>query len=234
MGQHDPPRPGPPAEPDRVVDRRVPEERLRSDLVGEQERVVQQHVGVAGELERGGVVLAPPLGPRPERRGAVVGQVRDHARPVADPVTERRAALVRYRPGLDREALGLQLPRRHRAEGPRAAQLARPDREVRRRHALGQRLLRGGAVFLLGQQQADPRSLPVPAGEERQPVHMIPVQVGEQDRAVERLAAEQRRDLTQAGARVQDQRRPGIVVVRDGHAGSVPAVAKEVGTGRRG
>src|SRR5580692_10717025 len=234
MGQHDPPRPGPPAEPDRVVDRRVAEEGLGGDLVGEQERVVQQHVGAARELERGGVILAPPLWSRPERRGAVVGQVRDHARPVADPVTERRAALVRYRPRLDREALGLQLPGRDGAEGPRAAQLARPDREVRRRHALGQRLLRAGAVVLLGQQQADPRSLAVAAGEERQPVHVIPVQVSEQDRAIERLAAEQRRDLPQAGAGVEDQRRPGRAVVRDRHARGVPAVTEEVGAGRRG
>ncbi len=41
-----------------------------------------------------------------------------------------------------------------------------------------------GVRLLVGEQQGDPGVVPVPAPEERQPVHMVPVQVGEQDGAV--------------------------------------------------
>ena len=53
-----------------------------------------------------------------------------------------------------------------------------------------------------GSSKRDPGVLPVAAPEEREPVHVIPVQVSEQDGAGERLAAEQRGDLAEAGARV--------------------------------
>ena len=61
-------------------------------------------------------------------------------------------------------------------------------------------------------------SVAVAAPEEREPVNMVPVQVGEEDGAGERLAAEQRGDLAEAGARVEHERRPGRVVVADRHA----------------
>ena len=61
--------------------------------------------------------------------------------------------------------------------------------------------------LLLGQQQGDPGVLAVAGREERQPVHVIPVQVREQDRAGERLAAQQPGDPAQAGAGVEDEPR---------------------------
>ena len=105
---------------------------------------------------------------------------------------------------------------------------------MRRRHAAFEHRLGAGAVLLLGQQQRDQGAFGVPGPEKRQPVHMVPVQVREQDRAGERPAAQQRGDLPQAGPGVEDERRLRVVVVGDGHAGGVTAVAEELGSWRRG
>src|SRR5208282_4437413 len=131
VGQHDPSRPGPLAQADRIVGCCVAERGLGRNLLGQQERIVQQQVNVAGEIKRVPVVLTPSLRSRPEGRGAVIRQVGDHAGPVADPVAECRAALVRDLPCLDREALCLQRPWRDGAEGPGAAQPARRYRKMR-------------------------------------------------------------------------------------------------------
>ena len=62
-------------------------------------------------------------------------------------------------------------------------------------------------VTLRGQQQRHPRVVPVAAAEERQPEAVVPVQVGQQDRAAERVTAEQPGDPAQPGARVEQEHR---------------------------
>ena len=81
MGQHHPARPGPPAEAHRVLGGSVAERRFRGDLRGQQEAVVDQHVGVVGQVERGLVVLAPAVRARAELGRAVVGEVGETACP---------------------------------------------------------------------------------------------------------------------------------------------------------
>ena len=138
VGQQDPPGTGPAAQAHRVVRRRVAERGLGGNLVRPQERVVDQHVHARGQGECAGMVLTPPLGARPQRGGAVIGNVGDRRMPVADPVPEGPAALVRDLPRLHREALGLEHARRQRAERPFAPQAAWRYREVRRGHPPGQ------------------------------------------------------------------------------------------------
>ena len=64
VGQQDAAGAGPPGQGDRVVRRRVAEGRLGGDLVGPQERVVDQQVHARGQGERVGVILAPAVGAR--------------------------------------------------------------------------------------------------------------------------------------------------------------------------
>jgi hypothetical protein len=61
---------------------------------------------------------------------------------------------------------------------------------------------------------------------------MVPVQVGEQDRAVERCALQQWRYALDPDTRVEYQRRFRGVVMRERQTGGVPAVADEVDAGR--
>ena len=87
--EHHRPRAGAPRELHRVVADRVPVARFRRELLGEELRIVDQHVGVARELERGGVVLAEPVLARAERGGTVVGQIGERGVPVTDAIPER-------------------------------------------------------------------------------------------------------------------------------------------------
>ena len=93
-------------------------------------------------------------------------------------------------------------------------------------HGLGAR-----AVSWSGISSADPRVVTVPAGEERQAVHMVPVQVGEQDGAVNGVAVQQgvtrRRPCRRRGSAWA-----GRAVAGNGDAGRVAAVAEELGAGR--
>ena len=56
---------------------------------------MDEHVGVAGELERGGVVGTEAVLAGAERRRAVIGHIGERRVAVADAIAERRAALVR-------------------------------------------------------------------------------------------------------------------------------------------
>src|SRR5690348_16459565 len=81
-------------------------------------------------------------------------------------------------------------------ERPAVAQLAGNDRKVGRREGPAQQLLR---VFaLIGQQQRDLRVRVIAGRKERQTVSVIPVQMTEDDRADERLAAEGLRQARQS------------------------------------
>ena len=125
-------RAGGPRELDGVVGDGVSEVGLGGELLGEQLRVVDEQVGVVGELERGGVVLAEAMLAGAERGGAVVGHVGERRVLVADAVAERPPALVRDLARKHGEALDLVLARGERRERPMPAQLRGRDREVRR------------------------------------------------------------------------------------------------------
>ncbi len=113
-------RPGAAGELDRVVRDRVAEVGLGGQLGGKQLGVVQERVGIARELERGGVVGAEAVLAGAERRRAVVGHVGERRVAVADPVAERAPALVRDLAREHGEALDL---RARRGRSCRAANL---------------------------------------------------------------------------------------------------------------
>ena len=217
----------------------MPEARLGGHLLGDQLSVVHEQVGVRGEVEHRVVVRAEAVRARAEHRRAVVGHVGERAPPVADPVADRPAALVRDLPGLDGEPLGLELAGRHRGERPVTPQLSRRDREEGRRHHPGQQPLSrpasvAGGPALVRQQQPDPRVVPVAAAEERQPEAVIPVQVGQQDRARERRAAQQPGGVRQPGSGVKQEHRAAVAVMRHRDARRVAPVTDVGGAGRGG
>ncbi len=132
---------------------------------------------------------------------------------VADAVSERPPALVRHLAREDAKPLELVLAGIERSEVPVAAQVVWADREVRRRHRSGQHARRLGTVLLSRDPERDPRIRMIGSAAERQALDVIPMQVREHDRARERSAAEQRRQLCYPGASVEHQRRrrgPGL------------------------
>ena len=85
-----------------------------------------------------------------------------------------------------------------------------------------------GPTRLLGDVHVDPGVVTVAGGEERDPLHVVPVQVAEHDRAVEGRTLEQRGQRPDPGAGVQGEDRRGRGVRGDHDARGVPAVADEV------
>ena len=59
-----------------------------------------------------------------------------------------------------------------------------------------------------GNNRQTSRVLAITGAEERQPLHVVPVQVAQQDGAAERRVAEQPGETPEAGAGVEEQRRP--------------------------
>ena len=98
------------------------------------------------------------------------------------------------------------------------------DRKVRRGHEPAEH---GLGVTLGGSVEVDARPGPVAGGEEREPLSVVPVEVSEQDRPIERFLAEQLARAADTRTGFEDQRRsPGIVAEHD--TGGVPAVAVEL------
>jgi hypothetical protein len=103
---------------------------------------------------------------------------------------------------------------------------------VRRRHRPAQHPFGVSAALLVRQQQGDLSVVTVRAAEERQALDVVPVQVSEEDGPGKRLAVQQRDDPADARSGVENDCRRRIVM-GDGYAGGVPAVAEEV-RARRG
>jgi hypothetical protein len=102
---------------------------------------------------------------------------------------------------------------------------------VRRGHRPAEYLLGAAAVLLVGQQHGDLSVVMVTAAEERQALDVVPVQVSEQDRPGERLAVQQPGHPADSRSGVEDKRRRRVVM-SDGDAGGVTAVAHEVQASR--
>ena len=95
-----------------------------------------------------------------------------------------------------------------------AAQARGTDRKMRWRHRACHHRDR---VTLRRLRTHDTRVVAIGRWEERDALHMVPMQVGEQDRSVERRAVEFLCEVLQAGAPVEDERRQ-LVIDGDGEA----------------
>jgi hypothetical protein len=223
VGEHEFADPARLGEGDRVVDGGMAEDGGQLVLPGQVGRVVEQD----------GHAFDEPAGVRCRPAGEdMVGQVGDVGAVTADPVAEGPATFVRHLGRGDGERPDAVLPRPQPAGAPATAQPPRPYREARRRHGAAQQ---GpcGAPALRRQPQVHGGVGTVDARAERQPVHMVPVQVSEQDGAPEGSGAEHAVEVAQACAGVQHERGRIVAVGGDGYAGGVPAVADKRGAGRR-
>ena len=164
-----------------VVDRAVAPGGLRRELVDGVLRVVDQQVGAVAEVEHG-------VGDRVAVGGhLVVGQVGDRGAAHLDPVAVGEPD-VGHRAHLHLGAVELEVLVPHVVEADVAEQLLGGDREERRPHELAERGAEAAGVVL-------GRAVHVEAGaglehrrEERQALHVVPVDVGDQRRAREGLA----------------------------------------------
>jgi hypothetical protein len=135
----------------------------------------------------GAASCSSPDRPAPaETERGIVGEVGEAGLAVADAEAEGLAALVRYLPGQDLETLRMRHALGEPIEGPPRAELAGPHREVRRRQPTGE----GGDRVVAGgwKHHADPVRRAGARGEEREPVHVVPVQVRQQNGASERAS----------------------------------------------
>ena len=193
---------------------------------------MQQDVGPLGQGERRRMHLAPPVRTRTEGDRPVIGDVGEGGGAVGDPEAQGATPLVGHVGRRDLEALDVERRRLQVVEAPVAPQPVGIDGEVGRRQPPSQELHPWPA--LLGRDpQIDPGVVAVDGRAERQPLSVVPMQVGEQDRAVERRAVEQLGERPYAGAGVEYQG-GWTVVGGDGHRGGVAAVADECLAGRRG
>ena len=192
--------------------------------------VMEQQVDAGRQGERVLVHLAEARRTGAQARRPVIGQVGDRHVAVADPVAEGAPALVGDLAGHHGEALDLLHPGFDGAEPPGAPQLARRDRKMRGRHRPTEHFL---GVSLGRQVEIDARAHRVPRHEERDALGVVPMEVAEEDRALEGPSgADQGGDRPNARAGVEHE--PGrSVVARDRDARRVPAVAQELKPGRR-
>ncbi len=154
---------------------------------------MDEHVDVTRQVEHGRVIFTPPVRPGTQLGRAVVGDVGDGRVAVAHPVPDRSPSLVGDVLGhdvkpTDGEAGVGEGVRGQDIEGPVPAQVPRPDGEERWRHHSGQHALGVRPVLLGGKAQGDLRVGVVAALEERQPLDVVPVQMGQEDAPFERAA----------------------------------------------
>jgi hypothetical protein len=184
-----------------------------------------------------------PSGPGTQLGRAVVGDVGDGRVAVGHPVSDRPPSLVGDVPSPRRGTPPTANPPsaegvgRQHIERPVPTQVPWADGEERGRHHSGQHALGVRPVFLRREPQGDLGVGMVAALEERQPLNVVPVQMGQEDCPVERLPVEKARPV---GAPVPaSSSRVGTVVPgaessaveRERHAGGVTAVANELGPG---
>ncbi len=211
---------------DRVLDGAVTPRALDLVLVGGVLRVVDEQVDAVAELEHvAGYVVVGVVG---HGAGPVVGEVRDRHALHLDPEAERGVGVADpARPHLG--AVEREVVVGDRLEGDVAAQLLGRDREVGRAHHLAEH----GAerpVLLVGTDHGDVATAGRERQEERQPLDVIPVEVGEQHRgavAVEASLGGQRvAVVAQPGAEVEHDR--VVAFGRDFDARGVAPVAVEL------
>ena len=164
----------------------------------------------------------------------MVGDVRDRPVAVGDPVAECAAALVRHVERAHVEAFDLMAAGLHALEPPVPAQPVGTDGKVRRAHRerehVGRFARPSVGPGLVRHVDDDVRIVAISGREEREALHVVPMQVREQQRSLERPAVEQVGDSPDSRARVEHQRER-LTVVGQRDARRVPAGANELGTG---
>jgi hypothetical protein len=178
---------------------------------------VDQQVGAIAQLEHSRRHLEAAV-----ERLLVVAHVHDRVAAVLDPVSESGTD-VGHEPRHDADVADGELGVGHRMEAQLAGQVGDAHREVRRRHELVERLLEGQA---LGRRRVDVerRARPQRGSEEGQALDVVPVQVGDERVAVERLVGREAvAPEPETGAEVEDD--GGRARRLDADARGVAAVA---------
>src|SRR5207247_877847 len=195
---------------ERVLVGRMPERSALRQLVGGVLRVVHEHVDIAREVERVVVQRTDSVAAGTTILRCVVRQIGQRMGAIADTKSECLAALVRDLTHQHVEAFEAIRAAIDHSEGPFATQLIWTYREMRRRHRASQQF--HGLDALLRKEQSSARIGSITGGEEGQPVRVIPMQMAEQDRAPKRRATEDAGEVAQTGARVENQRRKGLIL----------------------
>ncbi len=198
-----------------VFGARVPEVGDAGELRGDKLRIVHEQIDACCKLERGLMEGAIAARARAEVGRAVVGEVGERRGAVGDAKAEGLAAAMGEFPGEDAKALESGRAFFEPLEGPSWTELARGDRKMRRREATRERLQWVGVGG--GEQHADAMARRHSRAEEGKPVHVVPVQVRQEDRAAKSSAGELFAHLADPRAGVDDERgRPAVV--RERHA----------------
>ena len=194
-------------------------ERLLRELFGRVLRVVNQQVDAVAQLHDAGVDVT---GRR--RRVADVGVGRLVVADVRDAAAVPVEAVAHGRPDVGHRAdQHLRVADRHLVAGDVdeshvALQLAEVDREVRRLHQPAEHV--GERAFdLMRAVDVEAVAGHVNLREERQALHVIPVDVGNESRCGERCDWEGLAEEAQTGSEIEENR--GFSVHFDGHRGGV-------------
>ena len=134
-------------------------------------------------LARSDVKLPYPAFTQPDLLRCVVRNVGDRTARVRDANTHGATTGVRNLPSAHVEPFDLELGYVVGFEAPTSAKETRRDRKARRRHRACQQRL--GLDPLLGNEHANVGIRMVAGGKEREAHHVVPVQMGEHDRAPE-------------------------------------------------
>ncbi len=224
----------------RVVHRAVTPVALVLELRRRVLRVVDQQIDAVAELEDilGDVLVGVRVATDLASTGCthpatltVVGEVRDRDAVPIEPVTERRSDVAdpagpHLRGGRHREVVLTDIVEPHFA-----LELLRRDREVRRLHHPGEDL--ADRAFLLARAVHVERvAAAVERHEERESLDVVPVEMAQQDGAVEvqvlerSVGEEPQTEIAQARSEVEDDRCLALDLDRD--TGGVPAVAGQL------
>jgi hypothetical protein len=219
MEEHEPAGVRVARQPQRLVDRCMTEEVGYAALRLKELRIVEEQVD---SLEERNKLVGATLG-----RG-VVGDVGHRTRLILDAITERPSAFVCYlRRGdaksSDREHLRLQ-----GVERPPPPQSFGGDREAGRRHHLGQQIS-AAEVVLCRKVEVDDAVRMVASNEERDSLHVVPMQVAQEDGALKARARKQARDRAQPGPGIEHEGGHVMAMGGECHARRMAAVPDEVG-----
>ncbi len=210
--EQNPAHSGPTPELHRILCRRMAERGLLGKLFADQVGIVNQHVSAVGQLERRWVVFTKAVRAETKCGGTMIGKVGHRGPSVTNPVSDGGATFVGDLSGHDIESFDVnplagECTRGESVERPASAQLVGPDGEEGRGHHSGQNGLGLFAGPLWRHEQGRSGVLAVPALEEGDPLHMVPVQVGEDNRSRKRSVAEHCPESAQSRTGVEQERR---------------------------
>ena len=208
-------------QPHRVLDRAMPPRRLHPELLGRVLGVVDQQVDAFAQLARTVGHLE-----HVDAGLLVVAQVGDRRPVPRDPVAARGAD-VRDQARHDVDVADPEGLVADPAEVDAAGERLERDRERRRAQAGTEHVTERAPVGLRRGVDVEVRPVAQEGREEREALDVVPVQMGQQARAAERLARPVRQAVVaQAGTEVEQQR--VVIGDVDRHARRVAAVARHL------